>query len=313
MSESPIVTIIMATYNRAHFILETLQSIQNQTYKNWECLIIDDGGIDNTVEAIQQILKLDSRFKFLKRTESYKKGLPGCRNYGLDLVKGEYIIFFDDDDIAHPQNLELCVLELVNKDISFCRYSRDVFMGVFNYNFNYSKEYNSFYIGRKDIEKILKYEIHIKSCDVMWKKECFVNNKFAESVLYCEDWELYSRIVSAGFKGISIDKCLFYYRKHHNSMTGEFYGNDPIRRKSYTEAILLVIKNLKEKQMLSYSLLRYFVQISIGFKEYKLFSNILKMLELPKYEKLRWQLFYDTLPVRLWFYSIWKKTKKNLK
>ena len=92
------VSIIMATYNRAQFIMETLNSIKNQTYKNWECLIIDDGGSDNTEDVIAPLLKKDTRFKFLKRTDKYLKGLPGCRNYGLDVAQGDYIIFFDDDD-----------------------------------------------------------------------------------------------------------------------------------------------------------------------------------------------------------------------
>ena len=74
---SPIVTIIMATYNRAHFILETLNSIQNQTFKDWECLIIDDGGTDNTVEFIEYFLQEDNRFQYLKRENNYQKGLPG--------------------------------------------------------------------------------------------------------------------------------------------------------------------------------------------------------------------------------------------
>ena len=58
---NPKVTIIMATFNRAHFILETITSIQNQTYSNWECLIIDDGGTDNTLEVITPILEQDNR------------------------------------------------------------------------------------------------------------------------------------------------------------------------------------------------------------------------------------------------------------
>jgi glycosyltransferase involved in cell wall biosynthesis len=303
----------MATYNRAHFIVETLRSIQAQTFMDWECLIIDDGGADNTLEVLQPILIKDTRFKYLKRFSNYKKGLSGCRNYGIDLAKGEYLIFFDDDDIAHPQNLELCVLELEKNVVSFCRYARDVFLNDFNYNFEYLKQYTSFYIDINDVEKIIKYELHIKSCDVMWKKECFIENRFAENILYCEDWELYSRIVSAGFKGISIDKCLFYYRKHQNSMTGEFYGNDPIRRESYTEAILLVVRNLKEKKLFSYALIRYFVQVSLDFKEYDLFNAILRVLVLPRLEKFKWQLFYTVLPVRLWFYGIWKKLKNELK
>ena len=94
---NPKVTIIMATYNRAHFIVETLLSIQNQIFQDWECLIIDDGGTDNTAEVIKPILDQDTRFSYRKRPEQYQKGLPGCRNYGIDLAQGQYIIFFDDD------------------------------------------------------------------------------------------------------------------------------------------------------------------------------------------------------------------------
>jgi glycosyltransferase involved in cell wall biosynthesis len=308
----PTVTIIMATYNRAHFIIETLLSIQNQTFLEWECLIIDDGGADNTSEVITPILEKDHRFKFLKRPDSYKKGLPGCRNYGLDLAQGDYIIFFDDDDIPHPQNLELCVYEMSRNDISFCRYIRNVFFDDFKYVFDYSKHYTSFHIDSNDIERMLKNELQFNSCSVMWRTTCFENNHFAENLMYAEEWELYSRIVSSGFNGISIDKCLFYGRKHPNSNTGEFDRNDSIRRSSYADAIVLVMQNLKEKNLLSYSLKRYFIAFSIDYEEFNLFKNILNTLDLPTFEKLKWQIFYSILPVRLRLYRIKKIIKKKV-
>jgi glycosyltransferase involved in cell wall biosynthesis len=117
----------MATYNRAHFIEETLCSIQNQSFSNWECLIIDDGSKDKTVEVLKPYLDKDDRFQYIKRSSKYKKGLPGCRNMGLDLAEGDYIIFFDDDDIVHPQLLELCIKEFKERNIDYCRYERRVF------------------------------------------------------------------------------------------------------------------------------------------------------------------------------------------
>lgn len=301
----------MATYNRSEYILESIQSILAQTYQDWECIIIDDGGTDNTQEILAPILEQDTRFKYFRRIPDYKKGLPGSRNYGLDLAKGNYIIFFDDDDIAHPQNLELCVLELSNdQDSDFCRYIRDVFSGNFEYNFDYSKRYNSFYIDENDIESILKNELLFNSCAVMWKKKCFENRRFEEDLMYAEEWELYSRIISAGLKGISINKSLFYGRKHPDSNTGEFYRKDPIRRASNAQAICLVIKNLKDKRLLSYTLLRYFIQVALYYKENNLFSKILSILDLSKFEELKWRLFYAHLPLRLYFYGIWIKVKK---
>jgi len=303
----PQVTIIMATYNRAHFIVETLLSIQNQTFNNFECIIIDDGGTDNTLEVIKPILENDKRFQFFKRNFNYQKGLPGCRNYGIDLAKGDYIIFFDDDDIVHPQNLELCVHELSKDNVSFCRYDRKVFVDKFHYEFELSKDYSYFNIDVKDIEALLKNELPFNSCAVMWKATCFKENRFIEHLMYAEEWELYSRLLSTGIKGVSINKTLFYGRKHPNSNTGEFYADNPIRRDSYSEAILLVFKNLNKKQLLSYSIKRYLFALSLEFKEFNLFSKVLININISNLEKSFWKIFYFILPYRLMLYRYKKK------
>jgi glycosyltransferase involved in cell wall biosynthesis len=307
----PKVSIIMATYNRANYIYETLLSIQNQIYTNWECLIIDDGGTDDTKEVVTPILEQDNRFQFFKRPDVYLKGLPGCRNYGLDLAKGDYVVFFDDDDIAHPQNLELCVKELDQSDFSFCRYEREVFFNEFVYNFDYSKKYSSFTIDLKDVGRILNHDLPFNSCAVMWRAECFMKNRFVEHLMYAEEWELYSRIVSSGIKGISINKCLFYGRKHPNSNTGEFFRQNPIRVASQVDAIVLVVQNLKRKHLLTNTLLHYFISLSLGFKEYDLFNQILRVLDLGLLGKLKWQIFYISYPIRLPIYKIKKAFQKS--
>jgi len=307
---SPKVTIIMATYNRAHFIVETLQSIQNQKYENWECLIIDDGGIDNTKEIITPILEKDNRFEFLKRSDSYKKGLPGCRNYGLDLARGDYIVFFDDDDIVHPDNLKIGVEVIEKNNTDFCHYQKQSFENqkpiIRNTPITIVKS-----IVRNDIEKVITQEIGLASCTVLWKKECFDTIRFNESLLYAEEWECFSKIISENYRGILISTILYYNRKHPNSNTGEFYSNNPIRRESYTKAILLVLQNLKEKQLLSTSLKRYFVTLSKEFAEYNLFKAILNVMDLPTFEKLKWKLFYYTYSIRLPIYKIKKYYKSN--
>ena len=144
----------------------------------------------------------------------------------------------------------------------------------------------------------------------MWKKECFVNNRFIEHLMYAEEWELYSRIITNGFKGISIDKILFYGRKHEESNTGEFFKQDPIRLKSNANAIVLVLKNLKEQNLLSNEIIRYFVQVSLKYKQFGLYKRIMEVMNLPIYEKIKWMLTYYILPFRLYFYSFVKKYKK---
>lgn len=298
----------MATYNRSNFILESLNSIQNQTFTNWECIIVDDGGTDNTKEVIAPIQKKDDRFSFLKRPDNYLKGLPGSRNFGLDLATGDYIIFFDDDDVVHPQNLELCVKELVNNNVSFCRYLRSVFVGVFDYKFDFSTNYKSFNININDLDKVLKNELPFNSCAVMWKKECFAENKFIETLMYAEEWELYSRILSNGFKGISIEKHLFFGRKHPKSNTGEFYENDEIRVNSYKTALRIVSKNLVAKNLLSYDLLKYFTGLAISFRDFSLLLKLLEIASPQTQTSLLIKLKYQIFP--LW--KVYNKIKKRM-
>lgn len=297
----------MATYNRAHFIVETLKSIEAQTYTDWECLIVDDGSTDNTEDILEPFLKKDSRFQYYKRTSNYKKGLPGSRNYGLDLAKGDYIIFFDDDDIVHPQNLELCVKELTRSNISFCRYTRAVFTGYFDYIFDYSKDYDSFSIDKNDLFRILKNELPLNSCAVMWNKECFANHRFMEYLMYAEEWELYSRIISSGYHGISINKILFFGRKHENSNTGEFWKGDVVRVASQKKAIVLVVANLYEKNQLTPYLFKYLVNFAISFRDFKLVKNILDLTNPNWNLKLFYKLKYYLFPI----WVIYKRKNKH--
>jgi GalNAc5-diNAcBac-PP-undecaprenol beta-1,3-glucosyltransferase len=299
----PKVTIIMATYNRADLIVETLESIVKQSFKDWECLIIDDGGTDNTKEVISFILESDERFNFYKRPKKYKKGLPGCRNYGLDLAKGDGIIFFDDDDIVHPDNLKkgLEVLEFYNVD--FCHYQKLVYEGqktIFE-NKPITIQQN---LTLNDIEKVVNQKIGLASCTVLWKKKCFEKVRFNENLLYAEEWECYSRLISEKFNGIIISNVLYYNRKHANSNTGAFNEKNPVLRASYVNALLLIVINLKEKKLLTNNLKRYFISISRDYKEFNLFKALLNTLGLSKFEKFRWQFFYTTFPFRLKLYQI---------
>ena len=305
----PKVTIIMATYNRAHFIVETLHSIQKQTFGDWECLVIDDGGTDNTQEVITPILEQDNRFHFFKRPDVYLKGLPGCRNYGLDLAQGDFIIFFDDDDIVHPDLLKICLQIVADKNVDFCHYQKQPFTNALP-TFEFSEVKVERVLNSTLINEVITQKIGLASCTVLWDKKCFKDIRFEEKLLYAEEWECYSKIITSGFKGIIIGNILYFNRKHPNSNTGEFYNNDPVRRASKNEAILLVVKNLKKKNLLSESLLIYFIKMSIDFKRYSLFSSLLRIAQLSFYDQLKYIVYYHYYNVRIYLYRIKKKLIK---
>jgi len=113
------ISIIIATYNRAAYIAETLTSIANQTYKDFECIIVDDGSTDETESIVSSIEKNDSRFKYIKRPSSVPKGANHSRNYGYSLSKGSYVKFFDSDDVMLPHHLEVSMKYLLDGNYDF--------------------------------------------------------------------------------------------------------------------------------------------------------------------------------------------------
>jgi glycosyltransferase involved in cell wall biosynthesis len=301
----------MPTYNRAHLIAETLESILAQTFGIWECIIVDDNSTDNSIEIIEPFLK-DERIKFIVKSKDFSKGANASRNYGLDFSKGQYIYWFDSDDIIHPLTFEICMNEFLHSDIDFCRFQRAVFFDSFDYKSfeNYSIDESVFFIDKLQIEKILTNELPFNTCSLMWRKESLGSEKFSNQLLYAEEWEYYSRLVSNNLSGISINKILIYARKHSGSQTHEFNISNEIRVKAKKEATLLIVKNLVAKKMLTYSLLRYFVCLSLSFKKFNLFNQIIKAAQLSGFEKLKWHLFYILLPFRLSVFKMKKVIKK---
>ena len=116
MSIEPLVSIILPTHNRADLLYRSIESVKNQSYPNWELLIIDDVSTDNTMEVISQQMGLDSRIKFIQTEKSKVPGISYYLNEGVRNAKGKYIGRIDDDDIwSHPNKLKKQVNFLEDK------------------------------------------------------------------------------------------------------------------------------------------------------------------------------------------------------
>lgn len=100
----PLISIITPNYNTSKYIAATIESVQNQTYKNWELLIIDDCSTDNSVEIIKTFQKNDARIKLLELAEN--NGPAVVRNKGIKIAQGSYLTFIDSDDIWFPNFIE---------------------------------------------------------------------------------------------------------------------------------------------------------------------------------------------------------------
>ncbi|MFV8226692.1 glycosyltransferase family 2 protein [Christiangramia aquimixticola] len=291
------ISIIIATFNRAHLISESLESIIAQSFKNWECIIIDDGSTDNTLKQVEKFTARDQRVQYLRRPHSHRKGLPGCRNYGLEIAKGQFVIFIDDDDIIHPYNLEICINQLENYKVDFCHFNKQSFNKDIPEFSKIAYPIKTYPIGINKIEDVITNKIPLASCTVLWRKKCFKNEKFIESLHYAEEWECYSRVLLSGFKGIGINEVLYFNRKHPNSNTGEFWNGNVNRMESYVKAVKLVIDNLRKKGFLSQKLIRHFVQMSIFYKNKDILNYILQKSDGVFIIKFKYRLLFKLYPV----------------
>ncbi|TXD49117.1 glycosyltransferase family 2 protein [Polaribacter sp. IC073] len=302
MHSEPRITIVLTTFNRAHFIRETLDSVLAQNYKNWECIIIDDNSIDDTSVIVEKYIETDKRLEYIVKEKCINKGLPASRNIGIKKAKGEYLVFFDDDDIVHPQLIECCVESFKKKNISFVHYNKQSFEGDFdNYLLQPIIVSETKLLGENIYEKVILGTLPLASCTVMWKTALFKKNLFNEALMYAEEWECYSRLlILNNLKGILINNFLYFNRKHIQSNTGEFWSNDKNRKESYIQAHKLVLELLIEKNKINRSLKKYFFQKSYVLKEKHIIDPLLD-------KNLINRISFFFYPIKYYLYKIVKE------
>ena len=113
MSEQSVVSVVMPAYNYGHFISATLESLQAQTFLNWECVVVDDGSTDNTADVVAAFVRSDPRIRFVQQQNRRQ---AAARNCGLAQISGKYVQFLDADDLLQRRKFELQVAYLEAHD-----------------------------------------------------------------------------------------------------------------------------------------------------------------------------------------------------
>lgn len=123
---NPEISVIIPTYNRKKVLQKAVLSVKNQTFKNWELLIVDDLSTDKTKVLINNKYKNCENIHFIERSQSRKKGANACRNIGIENAKGEFIAFLDSDDKWKPDHLKNCLQFAKNKKQFHGSYSNKI-------------------------------------------------------------------------------------------------------------------------------------------------------------------------------------------
>lgn len=286
-----LVSIVIPTYNRAHLLEDTLKSIMFQTYQNWECIVVDDGSTDATESIVRSYSKKDERIKFFKRPQNLKKGANSCRNYGFQLSSGEYINWFDSDDVMLENFIENKVNALT-PDIHF----------IIGNGYYWYPETNT----KKVLDLVDTDNLYVDF--VMWKLEIitnsvlfkinFLKNKelFNPNMKRGQEAELFTRLffesTSKQFK--IIQNADFLYRQHADSKSTK----NKEYNKGYKESLFFYLfENFKRAEQINSTklldflydkLIKLFFSSNLHFHD-KVTRSILKQFfpRLSKYDKLR--------------------------
>lgn len=242
--QNEFVSIIIPTYQRARSIMDSVNSILNQTYSNFELLIIDDGSTDNTKELIESIN--DKRIKYHQTPSNM--GAAAARNYGLKLAEYDYIAFHDSDDTWHPNKLEkqmqliqenpnygmvYCKMELINLDRKANATSIPSFMP--------KNETDVTILQGNIFNKLLK-ENFIGIPTILIKKECFDEiGLLDDSYKALEDWELMLRIAQSYEIGYINEPLYTYYINNSDCISGNIGA--------YFEARLKLVQKYKNEMI----------------------------------------------------------------
>lgn len=239
MPEQPLVSIIIPTFNRAHLIGETLDSVLAQTHQNWECIVVDDGSTDETDEVMSVYLAKDSRFQFHHRPQNKPKGANACRNFGYEHSKGHYVQWFDSDDLMHPKKLEFKVWYALVKDADIIvdTHSKKEITDLSQNPKVEVFESNDFYI-----EYILGKKPVITN-DVMVRSSKIVELRFDEKLHKAQEFEFFSRLFERNLKYCFIDLPLTRYREGHDSISKNTSKGNQLQ----VESLIYLSKLIKER------------------------------------------------------------------
>lgn len=216
-SEIDLVSIIIPVYNRGNLIGETLDSILNQTYQNWECIVVDDGSTDNTPQIVNKYCERDNRIKYYTRPNSYIKGGSGARNYGFKLSAGQYINWFDSDDIMAPNKLEMDIRAIKSGEFDFTISHSDFFGDVEKIK----KKYWNLELWSNDgLNDFIQKKIGWGVNTPLWKKEVLKDNNlsFDESLKSGQDYLYHIQALSNNLKPCVINEILVSQRVHNNKI-----------------------------------------------------------------------------------------------
>lgn len=222
MENQPLVSVIMPCYNMEKFIAFTIESVQQQTYTQWELLIVDDASTDRTADIVESHQKQDDRIHFFVKPQH--SGIADTRNRCIQMAKGRYLAFLDSDDLWHPEKLEQQLRFMMERKIGFSYSSYDCVDEQGN-----------------PLEKIVKsagnldYKAYMHNtiigCSTVMIDTDIIGNVVVPNFRTSEDTATWLNILKRGFLAYAIEQPLTSYRiRQHSASSNKLKASSDLWR-----------------------------------------------------------------------------------
>jgi glycosyltransferase involved in cell wall biosynthesis len=218
----PLISVVVPVYNVEEFLDDCVQSIVNQTYKNLEIILVDDGSSDHCPEICDKWLKTDSRIQVIRKNNG---GLSSARNVGVERATGEYIGFIDSDDYIHPQMYE-CLLSALRKSslkIASCTFKRvlnsdetEILSGICK-----AEELNL----KESLDSVFYGDMSVSVCCKLFAKEVFTSVRFPVGETN-EDACVTIPTLALSEGTVYIREKMYCYRDRATSITHSYWKTD---------------------------------------------------------------------------------------
>lgn len=231
---SVLFSIIIPSYNRANLISHTLQSVIDQTYSNWECIVVDDGSTDNSLQVCADFSRKNSKLSVLSRPSEIPKGANGCRNFGFEHSKGELVLWFDSDDIMESNYLEeiVNVYETHSKaSLYFCQHQ------IFKEQPKpIIQQHQS--VRPLEVKALILRKQFLQTGAAIWDRSFLLQMQndtelFDSSLSQSQDYDFFCRALMRQPEVVQIPKVLYHFRRGNDSISEQFVLGNTDHLQSY--------------------------------------------------------------------------------
>ncbi|MBR0423313.1 MAG: glycosyltransferase family 2 protein [Clostridia bacterium] len=261
--DSPKISLVIPVYNVEQYLIRALKSVEDQTFKNFEAIVVDDGSTDKSLEIAEKFCQKNENFFLIKQKN---KGPAAARNTALDSCRGEYIGFMDSDDCLEPQYLELLYNAAVKNDadISCC-----------NFNFYYPEKNLKIYMPFTSLPGVYSKTQALKKLILDIGMHYFVWNKLIKRALFFENDFKFDEMY---FEDIAASPKLFYYANKIVILGKALYN--------YTSRETSILHSMNTKRISDYikslGVIRNFLENKKAYKDYStqiwLYAQKLKLV-----------------------------------